>query len=77
MTKHEKLEHMEYALDMLGRLPADITIGTLYTHLKGEMDAIRKSITAREQFNHQWYTCTKRILKRPPCGTPGHAQAAP
>ena len=77
MTKHEELEHMGYALNMLGNLPADITIGALYAHLKGEMDEIKSSITAREHFNHLWYKCTSHTSKRPPCGTPGHAQVSP
>ena len=77
MTKHEELEHMKYALDMLGSLPADISIGALYTHLKGAMENLKSTITAREQFNHQWYRCTKRILGRPPYGSPCHAQDVP
>lgn len=77
MTKFEELEHMDYALDLLGKLPADISIGALYTHLKKEQRALKESITAREQFSHLWYKCTSHTSKRPPCGTPGHAQVSP
>lgn len=77
MTKYEELEHMEYALNLLGQLPADITIGALYLHLTNTMQELKASITAKEAFNHQLYTYTKRILKRPPYGSPCHAQDAP
>lgn len=77
MTKFEELEHMQYTLNLLGKLPADITIGTLYLHLEGTMQELKSSVTAKEAFTHQWYKYTKRISKRPPCATPGHAQDAP
>lgn len=77
MTKHEELERMQYTLDLLGQLPADITIGALYLHLTNTMKELKSSITAKEAFNHQWYKCTKRISRRPPYGSPGHAQASP
>lgn len=77
MTKYKEIEHMEYTLNLLGKLPADITIGALYLHLEGTMQELKSSITAKEAFNHQLYRCTKRILRRPPYGSPCHAQDAP
>jgi len=77
MTKYEEMSHIDWAIDRISHLPADITIGALYTHLKHEKEAIEESITAKEAFTHQWYKYTKRISKRPPCATPGHAQDAP
>jgi hypothetical protein len=71
MTKYEEIAHLEYALNRISRLPANVTIGALYSVLRNECKDIKDSITAKEQFAHQWYKCTARW---PPCAMPGHAQ---
>lgn len=60
MTKFEEIAHLEYMIDLLGRLPPDITIGALYLHAQGERDLVKANIATKEWITHQWYKYTKR-----------------